>query len=140
MISLSALNDKQRAMIPEEIRRKMGIDAQTTAEVVAAKTDQLEEEIAQEIISLLMHAGVTTHRANPKRKSSITVGFPDLWFSVGGLACSFEVKAAWGRLSNEQETCIAQMRKESWRVEVVTSAAHAMSIFYGWKLVAEAKL
>ncbi len=140
--------DSARAAIPAHLLRLMGpadrlrysrddlraADAPAAAlsrppapDLTGVSVDLYREEIRLqgEILSWLRENGCEPGYARPDRKSTLPLGWPDIFFAAPrtGKACAVEVKTPSGKLSDEQIEKISSMRKAGWVVEVVRSLA-----------------
>jgi hypothetical protein len=134
-----------RNFIPANILRLMSAESRALYQSVSPVNElpeefserceaKAEEELARQVMGWLATQGVTAHRANPRKKSAITLGFPDLWFALpNGFACALELKMPGNKTSDDQNDCIAQMRKEGWWVAVVFSLAEAVAKVKEWR-------
>ena len=119
------LPDKVLRMVKPADRARMGKAGQTVEEAQAVLMARNERELQDQIMGMLNREGIVGFRARTDKKSTIAVGHPDIWFSLGGRACAFEVKMPGKKPRPEQETMMAAMRKNGWRVVVVTSYVEA---------------
>ena len=66
----------------------------------------LEKSVQRDIVTMLEGLGCTVRRlGGAKRRTTTAAGLPDLYVFCPRKRCAFwfEVKAAWGRLSPEQQ-------------------------------------
>src|SRR6266850_2126765 len=84
---------------------------------------KLERELQSQIVQDLRRRGfvVVWHRTD--RRTTTTIGLPDIIFSHYGKSVAWECKLPTGRLSPQQEIMLIQMRKKpnNWTVAVVRS-------------------
>ncbi len=66
----------------------------------------LERDVQREIVTLFRGLGCRVYSLSQARRSNQTAGLPDLWVFCPRkhVGFWFEVKAAWGKPSEEQET------------------------------------
>lgn len=108
-----------RLMSPEE-RAKRGImsNAEITARNIAISEKKLQEDA---YAYLSQHRGLTIGKNRMDRKTSYTVGWPDMVFCYRGHACALEFKVDSNTTSKEQDECIAGMTRDGWKVAIVRS-------------------
>lgn len=110
-----------RCMSPEA-RKPMGKAGMTSDEATKKQEDQAEKDLHKQVVDYLeQHRGIKVGHARMDRKSTYTVGWPDLSFSVNGKACAIELKVGKNDLSTEQYLCISDMQKNGCNVAVARS-------------------
>lgn len=109
-----------RCMSAED--RRSYASGQLTLEEAAAKAAaKSERELQGWLVGWLRIKGfeVLWHRTD--KRSAATIGWPDLTFSVGGLAVAWEVKLPGEQPTKEQEHLHRRMEENGWIVRVIQS-------------------
>ena len=116
-------------VLPESFRRclspqdRKALGQPTIEESKAKGTAKLERELQSVIVQDLRRRGfeVLWHRTD--RKSTATVGWPDITFSHYGRSVAYEVKMPSGRLSTEQNNMLFNLESlpNGWTVAVIRS-------------------
>lgn len=81
----------------------------------------LERALQEQIVSFLRAKGIFVDVSRMDRRTTNTVGRPDLLCAHNGKPFAFEVKTATGKCSEEQLRVHEQMRSNGWTVMVVRS-------------------
>lgn len=84
-----------------------------------------EKDLHKEIRQLLNLHGIPFCEARMDRKSSITIGWPDVTFARDGVPVAWELKFL-GSLSPEQVSVKERMEKHGWRYRVIRSQEQAI--------------
>ena len=96
-------------------------DSHTKADKNAER--QLQKLCEQELSRRNVEYLHLSYRAREKK------GWPDLTFAWEGKPYAVELKAADGKLSEDQEACLARMKDNGWIVMVLRSYAPFARIF-----------
>jgi hypothetical protein len=83
-----------------------------------------EKDLHREVRGLLNLRGIPFCEARMDRKSSITVGWPDITFAVDGTPVAWELKFL-GSLSPDQARVKADMERHGWRYRVIRNLLEA---------------
>jgi hypothetical protein len=86
-----------------------------------------ERQLQEQICALLRNRGIVFQRSRMDRKTTGTVGWPDISFAFNGIPHAWEIKTATGKLSEEQSRCIEAMRKNGWNVQIIRSLDVALN-------------
>ncbi len=128
-ITISDLNDKQRAMIPAGVRGHLGKAAQTTAEAVAKADDKAERELQSDIANYLALHEIEFIRPPMNKRSALPSGWPDFTLAYQGVPLALEAKTPSGILSADQCSRHEALRRNGWRVFVVYGVPNVQTIF-----------
>ena len=111
--------------IPQDILLRMrpedrAATGQLTPQEITDKHEaKREKELQQQCETYLTRHAIEylhlSHRAREKK------GWPDLTMAVNGTPLAIELKTATGRLSDDQTSVLAAMRRNGWSVHIVRS-------------------
>ena len=120
------LPDNILRRMPDAQRKRLGKRGQTLKEAIEKQEVKAERDLHKQIVSYLeQHHGIKVGHARMDRKSTFTVGWPDLTFAIQGKACALELKVGTNVLESEQRECLAKMVADGWSVAVVYSLEEA---------------
>jgi hypothetical protein len=117
-------------------RKSLGKAGMTARENIAACDARNERELHKQIRALLMHRGIPFCEARMDRKSTITVGWPDITFAIDGVPVAFELKTGRNDLSKDQARVARDMLAHGWFYFVIRSldeALEALRVFENLK-------
>jgi len=123
-----------RCLSPED-RKSLGRGGITAEEAISKQVAKSERELQGQIVNLLRLKGIEPlwHRTN--KKSGATIGWPDITFSVLGvawdlttIACAWEVKFGDGELSKEQKQMAVRLQSppNNWCWREIRSVDQAL--------------
>lgn len=114
-----------RCMSPEA-RKPLGKAGMTRQEVIEKAEVKAEKDLHEQVVAYLeQHHGIKVGHARMDRKSTYTLGWPDLTFALHGKACALELKVGKKKPDPDQLACIAAMEPNGWNVYVVRSLEEA---------------
>lgn len=103
-------------------RKAAGV--KTAAESRKDAIQRSEKDLHKEVRNLLNLHGIPFCEARMDRKSSITIGWPDITFARDGVPIAWELKFL-GSLSPEQVAVKERMEKHGWHYRVIRSLTEA---------------
>jgi hypothetical protein len=110
-----------------------GINIPETKDKSSRQDLHLEEKQLQvQILNLLRLKGIEPLWHRTDKKSTATVGWPDITFSAGcglrSIPCLWEIKLPGKKLSEEQMSLMVQLTKppNAWVYKVITSVDEAL--------------
>lgn len=116
-------SDRMVQMITPQDRKNLGL--QTHEERMKKYAATTERELQRQIVQYLALRGIEAEWKRTDKKSTGTVGWPDITFAVkcNGIpcACAYEVKFGTGTLSRAQSDMLERMQASPncWRVRVI---------------------
>lgn len=111
-------------------RKKLGV--KTKDEMAKAWTAKSERDLQRQIVAYLRLRNIEVLHHAMHKKSTATVGWPDIIFSVMSAGfctpCAWEIKYGSGTLSPGQNDVLArlQARPNCWRVRVIRNFTEAV--------------
>lgn len=123
-MKITDLTDSQKLLMSEADRKSLGKHGITAHEANQAQILRSEKDLHREVRSLLNLNAIPFCEARMDRKSSITVGWPDITFAVDGTPIAWELKFL-GALSPDQVRVKAAMEKHGWKYRVIRSLVEA---------------
>lgn len=134
-VKLTDLNDKQLSMIPSAQRKVDGKPLLTREESLAKQEMKLEKELHNGVIALLQHRGVQlVGHARMDRKSTFTVGWPDITFAYRNHFILWELKLPGQHLSADQIKAHRQLVADGWEIAIIHSITEARNYLEQIKL------
>jgi VRR-NUC domain len=103
---------------------RAGLTATECAERSAVKSERAEQRLFSSWLSL---RGIYFVRPRDDKKSTIRTGHPDYSLFHSGKVLFVEMKVPGGRLSEEQNECMMQLRKAGFTVVTAYGAAEAIA-------------
>jgi hypothetical protein len=100
-------------------RKALGKAGMLPEEAEAAFIAKNERQLHDQIANLLRLRRIWFCHSRTDRKTTQAKGVPDFLLALNGAAVAIEVKYGPGKLSDDQERCIAHMRACGWSVHVV---------------------
>jgi hypothetical protein len=119
------LPDKMISMVSERDRKLLGIA--TMEEKMKKMEAKSERELQRQIVQYLRLRGIEVIWHSTAKKSTATVGTPDILFAVRAngipMAIAFEIKFGTGTLSREQSDMLFRMQAapNAWTCRVIRS-------------------
>lgn len=129
-MKLTDLTDKQKRLMSEADRKSFGKHGMTAHEANKAFVLRSEKDLHRQIRNLLNLNGIPFCEARMDRKSSITIGWPDITFAVDGIPVAWELKFL-GALSPDQARVKIAMEKHGWKYRVIRSLVEAQAHLLG---------
>ena len=129
------MTKRSKLIVPDNIARLMTeadrteLGIQLGSEAAKKGEEMVERELQKACESLLMRHNVAYLHLSPRAREK--AGWPDLTFVYQGRPYAVELKTATGKLSEDQERVLAQMRSNGWIVEVVRCYARFVEILLG---------
>ena len=118
--------------IPENIRKCMSKEARkeanapTIPEIQDAYNKSMERVLQRDVENYLRQRGVRRFlHLDGKAACRKNIGWPDLVFCWWGEPMAWELKAPNGKLSEEQQTTLAEMGRDGWHTFTVRSVEEA---------------
>jgi hypothetical protein len=131
-MKVTFLPDKFLSKMGAADRKALGISLGrvllTSAEAMAAYDRRVENDLRKEIFALLSLRGIWWATSRSDKRATLTKGTPDVLFCYRGKAMAWELKAAIGKCTLEQEETHAHMRRDGWRVDVIRSVEQARGL------------
>lgn len=119
---------RQSRAIPSNITNLMdpkdrkALGVQTIPELAEAHANKLEKDLRSDVLAYLSRHSYLVGTAATNRRSTYTVGWPDLTvIAPCGYVVFLELKASWGRLSEEQKRIIQTLKDNGHTVLVISS-------------------
>ena len=119
-----------RLMSPAD-RKLLGKAGRTAAETLARAEAKSENELQEQIASMLKRREIVFIRPAMFRKSTLPPGWPDFTFAYRGIAIGWECKSVAGEPSDEQLRMHAHMEANGWRIDIIRSLHGAVEILNG---------
>ncbi len=88
-----------------------------------------EREAQKEILQFLRISGIEFICPPMNRRSTLPEGWPDISFARKGVPTALEVKVWGGKPRPEQSARHDAMRRNGWRVHVVSGSAEVKALF-----------
>ena len=156
-LTLKTLPDSYKKLLAPEDRKALGKDGLLSEEVIARGRVKLERDLRKHVLNLLRLRGIEPISARDDKKSTITVGLPDILFAVKGqfmfssgggdwmtryadVACAWELKLPGEKLDPEQIKMAAKLSEKpnAWRWALITSVDEAIKELANIGLAAKA--
>jgi hypothetical protein len=86
-----------------------------------------EGDLHKQVIALLKYYNVPVCHSRFAKRSTITIGWPDITFCILGNPIAWELKVGKNGLSNEQRAIRANMERHGWQYRVIRTLEEAES-------------
>lgn len=102
-------------------RAALGKKGRTTEEIDAKILFKRETEFQGQIRNLLNQNGIEFINPPMNKKSGLPIGWPDFTCCINGHAVGIEAKIPGEKPRPTQDLCHEKMKKNGWKIHVVTS-------------------
>lgn len=129
----SVLPESILSKVSPEDRKAMGKAGLTKADCEQKAHARNERDLQRLIVNYLQLKGIEALWHRTDKRSTATVGWPDLTFAAKGFPVAWEIKFEKGKLSEEQELMAVKLKRNGWRFAVIRSLEEAKKEL--WKIL-----
>lgn len=131
-MGMTVLPDNVLRRLDPSVRKSLGKAGVTAQEAQDKLGEKLERDLQRQIASMLTLHGIEFCSPRMDRRTRIKKSWPDFTFAVNGMACAFEAKRPGEKATQDQSEMHDRMRKNGWRVVVVTSVEQVRNLLNQW--------